>query len=264
MRQACRASARKTLPDPRDDPLVEQRGADRSPELRDAPSGLRRVGVAAQRVRAQAGHEGVPPGGAEDLARARGDEVPRHAVGSQPQAHLPHRLPGDGREPQPLAAHPEMDVHGAAARGVDEEMLPDGVDVHDRVPVHLLRGEPALRGCRADAGADELGHVPGEPVDRVSLGHQRSFRRLPLHRSHRSPERDGSAEFDVSRRTRRLTEDLTSHGGVDVSLDGRRCGSIRHALAGASGGPRRRRARLGAAPYRDKTWSSTARSVMRS
>ena len=170
-------------------PLVEQRGSDRSAGLGlEAPDRLRRVPVGAERVRTEVADRVGLLRGRQDLDDRQVEPVRRRRVIQlEEHAHLVHQPPGQPlarAHHRPAARHLEVRVQGhrLAARGDEAGQLVLAVRVDPRdgraAKVERRVGRDPQLGPDEAATHERRLQAPGQPIDRVSLGHRSSVRGL--------------------------------------------------------------------------------------
>ena len=160
------------VPDPGDDPLIDEGIAD-EPHLVDPPQALdERTGIGC--VREQIGPECADSAAAE----AENGSVPvrRLPLGDaqdQPRRSAPGRAPTAANAPP--AVHPEVTAYDDIAVEVQEHVLADRLDVLEYTPVDRSRDtrlETArIRALRLDALTDENLQAPCDAMERITLGH---------------------------------------------------------------------------------------------
>ncbi len=164
------------------DLLIDEQGSDRA--LRGLDSSPREIGlgVVAQRVRTQSRPQREDSVFVEQLADGRVSELA--VVRRREQA--PGNVAVHGRlaarevtvESARVTADRDRAVHGQVeVRGElethcrDEQMLADGLSVGDDPTIEDLRLKRAVGRAGAHRLSDELSQPPGDPVDRMTLGH---------------------------------------------------------------------------------------------
>src|ERR671921_2107285 len=114
-----------------EDRLVEEDGPDRTRAGEHRPQRPLPVGVVPQGIRPEGRDDVLDLWLAEQLAGARGDEVPGDLRRTEPQPGLRERWTGRVGGAQELPAHAEVDVEVHAVLGGDEQVLAPGLRYAD-------------------------------------------------------------------------------------------------------------------------------------